>query len=476
MPSPSPSQRRAKDEAVEATAVLASAATQQGTSTTFTYGWAPAREIPGAARGVDQIRLAATIQQSMFKFDLNGAAVDKTRSSAPDDPDLAFMFQRARERNQVADLKMTLSSHNDAFKLTLRESDSVYTRDADVPGKQALGPQPDAPGRASHQRLDVSIYKSNWFGLSGHAAHIQVDPTYERFALLPRPNRGKKDEFSHVDRKAIVLGTDVRVGPVTLGISQSEAEKLSDIQRPTSTAQAYMATFDLSDLRHRVGDLRAAPLWTLLPTAVYAGFIDSSYVLKHPEHKLPDQMGVYNVGASWTAENLYGNVNLYTYGLDSRRSAAASYDSSGTGFSGNIGAWGERWTADFGLSTFRSDELAPLSHTTSTSLDVSVSTTYRPDGLPDVSAVGTYGQYGYEGASTDTRAEATYWHAIAGLNFAKFLWPVSTHSGDERERALLSRDAEVRSLKLIYKVEFKDLRHSATSSEHVGAVVFRNPF
>jgi hypothetical protein len=476
----------------------ASSSSKQPTNS-LSYDWEPAREGQGFRYlPANQFRMNAKFVQPMFKLDLNSIAADKTRDLTFDDADFSFLQRDARERNQVTDFKLILSAPNDALKLTLREADSLNIADVDILRKNRWRPSDNtgrfydlsgAQGRANHQRLDISLYKSDLFEVSAFAAHTHVDQNFERSALLPKPESGKKDEFSAVDRTAVLTGGNLRIGPVTVSTSHTEAEKISGVLNPTSAIQDYTVTLDLTDLRKRLGNVVAEPLWTILPTSVYGGYGDTKNAFKLPEQGLPDQTSTYTLGASWAWKNGYASLNYYQYELDSRRLAAASYDSAGSGLSGNVGIWGDNWTADAGVSYLRSEELAPFSRAKSTSYDGYISATYKPERLPDVSALASVGRYGYEGLASAVRTEGTYWSVTAGLEFAKFLWHIpgpkvetqTSHDGrgTKASFALKGPASERSSFKMIYRVrgEHNDgTDGGASRTDQLVGVVFRTLF
>lgn len=431
----------------------------------------------------------ANIVQPTFKLGISGTAADRTRDSVDGLPELYFLQRSARERNEVHDLKVILSDSEDRVKLTLREADSSYVADLESLRKKGWSGgletfDPGIQGGASHQRIDVSTYKSDLIEVSGFVARTEVDASFQSFAILD-PKSGKKDEFSITDRRAQAAGASLRIGSITLGTSLTQAEKITGIQNPTSITPNYSIMLDFTDLRKRVGNLAPDVLWTILPSSLYGGYSETKNVYKIQEQGPPDYTGVYAAGASWIWSNGYANVNYYYYQLDSGRSGDASYDSSGNGFSGNVGIWANKWTIDGGLTLGRTDEPAPLLKSYSKSRDGYLSATYKSDDLPDFLMMASIGDYGYDQlASYAVNVRGTYSAFTLGLNFAKFIWPTAGHKIEVKQAgsglnsktkfALKGPASEPYRLQTFYRLKQETTDSSGSKPpEHLVGVVFR---
>jgi hypothetical protein len=167
------------------------------------------------------------------------------------------------------------------------------------------------------------------------------------------------------------------------------------------------------------------------------------------------------MGASWSWQSGYGNLNYWKYEVDSRRTGNASYDSSGRGLDASIGTYTRSVGLDGGLSYRRSDDLVPSSLSVEDNYDAYLTATYKPDRLPDISVSGAIGQYGYKSLVYSTAVQDSYWSATLGLDFSKFLWqspgaPPTTVKRNEGDRfnsmrAIKSPYANAPMLKLLYR-------------------------
>jgi hypothetical protein len=362
------------------------------------------------------------------KLEISGAKVNVARGPNAGPSELNFLQPKNREHNQVDDLTLKFSAFNGILQLTLRESGSSYSADANyllelarrssnknAPGRERFIQIP-GDGHAGLQRLDLKVYQSDSTSVTIFGFRKDVDRSYESFVSAKA-----KDEFATADQTGEAGGAKVRLGAISVTSSYGSYERMSGVTNSTIARQDHTVALDTWDLRSRLQALGLAfPIEAFLPTSLYVTRFEHQTLFRKAEDGPLDSTIGFSTGASWNSDSGYVNVTYWDYRLDSQRVGSASYDFAGRGLEIGFGAYGTAWGAYTGLSYHRADDLAPFSNSVSRGYDGYALLTYKLTDLPDLSISGSVSQYSYEGIAFPA-SSGFYWSATVGLDFSKWL-------------------------------------------------------
>jgi len=412
--------------------------------------------------------LSNTLNDPRFKFGLQTSDTDIVREANSNSQDFSFFPRRNWEANRVQDVKMNFGMLDDRLQLTMKQSHSFYAADRDYllqlasknknssnPGRERFLAANGSEGDADLQRVDAKLYRSDFLELATFASRRDVDAYYESFASTKA-----KDEFSVSNRSSREGGAKLRVGSMSITSSYANSEYVVGVGTPTQVRQEHMIGFDFTDFRRRTGDALPAAVWSVAPSSVFMSVFTKANHFETAAEGPPDQTTGISAGAAWARDSDYANVSYWRYGVDSRRTDAASYDSAGRGLDVTFGTFWRSLGFDGGLSHRRFDDLAPYSRSIESSYDAYLSTSYKLYRLPDLSLTGALGRYEYQSLVGGSAMQDAYWSATVALDFSKYLSPSRGSAGIARmadgdrpgfNRTIKGPYAGTPTLKLLYR-------------------------
>jgi hypothetical protein len=419
-----------------------------------------------------------------YKFDMKFKTFDAAQPVTGALQGFAFPGKH-RERNDIKDLRLNLSTFDDWVRFSVRQSQSFYAADADYlrmlasrnknrnsPGKERFllgGVGDGANGTAGLERLDVNVFRSEWLGASVFASHGDVDANFVSLA-----SEKSKDEFAVANRSSNSGGGKISFGPFSLTASYTVWSGLDGTASPTEARQDHSVAVDLTDVRKRLGEFVPSAVWALAPSGIYVGTFSKETSYDGLGGGEPDQTTGVTAGAYWTWARGNANVSYWSYDLDSRRVGDASYDSLGRGLDASVGFYGAMLQYYGGISYRHSEDLAPLSRGVDNGYDAYSSVTYKPPAaFPDIVVDGAVGRYDYQSVLYNVSHNSTYWSAAVGLDLSKFLWDSADH-----KQAAVAKTVHngLPSLKVFYRYTNETDRGNATetrSDDHLFGMMFR---
>jgi hypothetical protein len=365
------------------------------------------------------------------KLEIFGTKLDVARAPNSELSELSFIQPKSRERNQVDDLKLKLSTSNEILQLTIRESESSYSADTNYlldlarknrndPGVQRFLQSPGT-GHADLQRLDFKLYDTDSFGVTAFAFRKDVDLSYMSFTAAKA-----KDEFAAVDQTGATGGAKVRLGAISLTSSYGNYERASASNDVTRARQDHTVALDTAYLASNLRAMAPAFLDALIPSSISVTRFDSQTPSKTPTEGLVERTTGYAGNAAWKWDSGYANVSYWNYRLDGEASGASSYAFAGRGVDAGFGVYRDALGVYSGISYYQADDLSPLSHSATGGFDAYALLTYKLNDFPDLSFSGNLGRYDYASfAFPGTSSGAHYWSATVGFDFSKWLRPDS---------------------------------------------------
>jgi hypothetical protein len=363
------------------------------------------------------------------KLEIFGTQLDVARAPNSELSELSFIQPKNRERNQVDDLKLKLSTSNETLQLTIRESGSLYSADANYlldlarknrnsndPGVQRFLQNPGT-GHADLQRFDFKLYETDSFGVTAFAFRKDVDLSYMSFAAVKA-----KDEFAAVDQTGATGGAKLRLGAISLTSSYGNYERASAINDATRARQDHTIALDTAYLASNLRGMVPAFLDALIPASISVTRFDSQTPFKTPMEGLVERTTGYAGNAAWKWDSGYANISYWNYRLDGEASGAPSYAFAGRGVDGGFGAYRDALGVYSGMSYYQADDLSLLSRSATGGYDAYTLLTYKLNGFPDLSFSGNLGRYDYASfAFPGSSSGGHYWNATVGFDFSKWL-------------------------------------------------------
>jgi hypothetical protein len=387
--------------------------------------------------------------------------------------DFAFVegARDSREENRVDDVTVTAGLLSDRLRFTLRHASSSYRlfgsyskrpttknkRRDDDEGRERFLNRGNVEGAAVLQRFDADVWRSAALNVAVFGLHSHVDRDFQSVEA------SGNDPFATSNRETHRAGTTLGLGPLQVTLARELSRR---IDAPEEAQYEATVGLDLNDLRSRAGGGHSEGLWALAPSSAWVtvarGTVEGTSGPGAPDDRTED----ISFGFSWAWPDSYASVDFWHSRYDYRQPGAGDYDWAGSGGYGGVGFGGERWGFEAGLGFYRSENKEVTSRSTDFGYDGSLSFSYRPQHLPDVSADLFLGRYGTDYVASGGSGRTDIWHAGMTMDFSKYLsdW---------------LRDADP-GLKLVYRSENSTNRGSFAGldddASHTVAVLFRMGF
>ncbi len=178
-------------------------------------------------------------------------------------------------------------------------------------------------------------------------------------------------------------GGKVNIGPISLRLSQSALTNAgSDKNYYRERRYDIQAALDLTDLRHRTGDLLPSAIWSPLPTSIWVGY-GRGAVDNDPQRGNPNDMTkTLSAGMDWRWNSGYANLSHWSLFKNGRQPGAEAADWLGKGTDIGLGFYGNSWNIDGYMSVQQSDNQDPWTKSADRSLGAGLSTNLYPKSFP----------------------------------------------------------------------------------------------
>jgi hypothetical protein len=274
-----------------------------------------------------------------IKFD--GSVLDL--NPARSDAFTAYGFQMLEpvEKTMVSDTRVNVGVWDDWVRLTSRQAVSNYFKPGTDLGYLRMS---EFDNRATSQRIETSILKTDWMRLSLFADYARVG------AYFAAPNNiiKRQDPFSQPNSTTTQLGTIVERGPFTFTLKQRIQQSLAQDNAPIQVQNQIGVSINFDELRGRSGRIPEGISW-VVPSSVYLNVGQGRVRASLSQGVNGDTTSDVSAGLSWNLGKIYASLGYWQSEYQSQL-----YPWKGSGIDGSLGFYEGQWGIDMYFDVYRS--------------------------------------------------------------------------------------------------------------------------
>ena len=300
-----------------------------------------------------------------IKFDGSVLDMNPTRSDAF----TAYGFQMLEpvEKTTVSDTRVNVGVLDDWVRFTSRQAVSNYFK----PGTD-LGylRQSEFDNRATSQRIETSILKTDWMRLSLFADYARVGAYF----AAPDNIIKRQDPFSKANSTTTQLGAIVERGPFTFTLTQRAQQSLAQDNAPTQVQNQIGVWLNFDQLQGLRGRIPDSMSWAV-PSSAWVNVGEGRVKASLSQGVDGDTTSDVSAGLSWMLGKIYANLGYWQSDYKSQL-----YPWKGSGINGSLGFHEGLWGIDIYFdvaSSLQSNALLGMQPTTTPTRDVTSGLLFR---------------------------------------------------------------------------------------------------